>query len=982
MAQRVLMVVATLLLGQAIVLGEGNEAAKVPGWIAVRNPSVAQLSLEFQLQAIQSANLRFAGDFCRTQIAVNGRPVADVLPYSQTLNLNVTDALRPGKNDLRLTVESTSNENAAIAASLTVRQADGRTVTIVSDEKWMAISNAGETMSVTLCGRVAPELWGVDRRDISIDPFENYEQWQQAKGGGGTAPRFFVATGFEIAQLRVAGPDEGSWISMAFDDTARLLIGREDHGFLRMTIADDGKSVSKVQSIDSDLLECRGLVFHGGRLFASANNSKTLFRVRLSDSGQIVEQTALREFAGGVGHGRNDLALSNKSLYWIFGDSVDPPQMNILDHTSPLRKAVAGKLNREGSLLRTTLDGTSWELLCAGMRNPYGIDVHPSTGDPFTYDADNEYDLGMPWYRPTRILQLMPGGDYGYREASGQLPPRFSDQADNAPPLIDIGRGSPTSVICGSAFRFPPPYRDALFVLDWTYGRVMAVHLAERGATYRAATELFLQGRPLNVTDVAAGPDGAMYLITGGRKTQSALYRIAAVASSTKDGGLGPDVVSLTRQTEIRESARMRRDLVRSLQFQADDARLGLKNIFELLQDSDPIVRYSARTNLEKRPVSEWLDDAIEYDSVYGLLAAARTLDASNVSKIVDRLLTTNIRDRAIDERLVWLRILDLCLQANPDIVHDKRVALEGQVLKGWESCLSPEQQYSVEGTNADYRRRSALLLDKLDCLQLPSIVARDLLASEDQADQITGLMALRNRRSGWSRVTRELQLQVLASMSAMVGGEGLPNFHAWLERDTLATLTEEEKALYAKLKSKQIQPEPLPAARPLIKRWMVEDLDALVRKHESGDAVRGKAIFRDALCGRCHRFGSTGPWVGPDLTQVAGRFSRRDLLDSMINPSKSVAENYRQVIVETDEGKVVTGRPLAGGDFRSEVLRLIPDLLRPDQTIELNKKSIESHRFSEVSPMPQNLLDSFSQDEIADLLAYLTHGAPTNRGQ
>ncbi len=69
-------------------------------------------------------------------------------------------------------------------------------------------------------------------------------------------------------------------------------------------------------------------------------------------------------------------------------------------------------------------------------------------------------------------------------------------------------------------------YRDALYVLDWSYGRVLAVHLAPRGIGYRAAAELFAQGRPLNVTDIAAGPDGAMYLITGGRKTQSALYRI------------------------------------------------------------------------------------------------------------------------------------------------------------------------------------------------------------------------------------------------------------------------------------------------------------------------------------------------------------------------------------------------------------------------------------------------------------------------
>lgn len=973
---RYLMLVGSLILVQSIAVADQSDAGKVPQWIAVQHSDVETLTFEFQIEAIQSADLRFAGDFCRTTIAINGRPIAQVLPYCQTLDLEISDALRPGKNQIRLKIDSITNPNAAIAASLSVHQADGQVVRFVTDEDWQAISKSGQTSSVKPGARVAPEQWRIGRRDIAIDPFENYEQWQQAKGGGGTAPRFFVAAGFEITQLRVAQPDEGSWISMAFDENGRLLIGREDHGFLKMTFDDSSKSASSVQMIESDLLEPRGLVFHDHSLFVSANNSKKLFRLKLNDAGRVTESEALREFAGGVGHGRNDLALSGRSLYWIFGDSVDAPNSDFLDRTSPLRKRVAGRFTREGSLLRSSLDGRHWELFCAGMRNPYGIAVHPKTGDPFTYDADNEYDLGMPWYRPTRILQLIPGGDYGYREASGQLPPRFADRADNAFPLIDIGRGSPTSVICGSEFRFPAPYRDALFALDWTYGRVLAVHLAERGASYRAATELFLQGKPLNVTDVAAGPDGAMYLITGGRKTQSALYRIAAVESPKSAPNLSSADASTSREIAIHDDARVRRELARRLQFEETGKSPDLMEVCELLDDPDPVIRYSARTNLEKRPLSEWLDAACRQKSLRGLLAAARTLDAARTAKVIDRLLTINMLDRSIDDRLVWLRILELCLQANPDFVAAHRAALRSQILKGWEGCQSPPQQFAVEGTSVDYRRRGALLLGLLDDGQLPSLVAPDLLASSNQEDQITGLMALRSRRTGWSPETRELQLNTLASMPTMVGGEGLPNFHAWLERETIETLNADEKTSYTKLKSQLSQPEPLPPARPTVKKWTVDELNTLV---DAGDATRGKVVFREALCGRCHRFGASGPWIGPDLTQVAGRFSRRDLLESMINPSKSIAENYRQVIVETDQGKVVTGRPVGGGDFRSEIIRLIPDLMRPDQTVEVHKKSIESHRYSEVSPMPQGLLDSFSPDEIADLLAFLTRSQTSN---
>ena len=99
-----------------------------------------------------------------------------------------------------------------------------------------------------------------------------------------------------------------------------------------------------------------------------------------------------------------------------------------------------------------------------------------------------------------------------------------------------IGKGSPTGVKFGTKSQFPPHFQRALYVLDWAYGRIVAVHLIPHGAGYVARAETFLKGRPLNVTDLGFGPDGALYFVTGGRKTQAALYRVRYTGPAVAEG--------------------------------------------------------------------------------------------------------------------------------------------------------------------------------------------------------------------------------------------------------------------------------------------------------------------------------------------------------------------------------------------------------------------------------------------------------------
>jgi len=117
------------------------------------------------------------------------------------------------------------------------------------------------------------------------------------------------------------------------------------------------------------------------------------------------------------------------------------------------------------------------------------------------------------------------------------------------------------------------------------------------------------------------------------------------------------------------------------------------------------------------------------------------------------------------------------------------------------------------------------------------------------------------------------------------------------------------------------------------------------------------------------------GGAIGPDLSSLAGRFGRHDVLRAIVEPSLVVAEPYRNVEITMADGKVIVGRVVLAGDFRQRMIRISTDLLNPNASVEIEKQDIASHTVSPISPMPVGLLNTLSKAEILDLLAYLEAG-------
>src|SRR5262249_43554814 len=118
-----------------------------------------------------------------------------------------------------------------------------------------------------------------------------------------------------------------------------------------------------------------------------------------------------------------------------------------------------------------------------------------------------------------------------------------------------------------------------------------------------------------------------------------------------------------------------------------------------------------------------------------------------------------------------------------------------------------------------------------------------------------------------------------------------------------------------------------------------------------------------------CHRFDNEGGSTGPDLTILSGRYGVRDVLEKVLNPNKFISDQYSAVIINTTDGKTVTGRIV---NYNADNMSVMTNMLDPNGLVNVSARTVESIEKSPVSMMPEGLLDSFQEDEIRDLVAYL----------
>jgi len=812
------------------------------------------------------------------------------------------------------------------------------------------------------------------------------------------AEQLKLLEGFQ-AELVYSVPKEeqGSWVCLTDDPKGRL-IASDQYGGLYRIDPGRGGSKTRVERLDVDLGHAQGLLYVYESLYVTVNRdvkknnrfnrdvgkNRTVngyvgegsgfYRLRDTNGDDRFDEVKLLKKFEGVGeHGPHAIVLGpDGKLYIIAGNNTKIPQP-IADHSPhrgwaedlllprqpDARGHATGRMAPGGWVARTDKDGREWELLCAGFRNPYDLAFNED-GELFTFDADMEWDTGTPWYRPTRVLQVVSGGEFGWRYGTGKWPAYFPD---SLPATVNIGLTSPTGVTFGTGAKFPAKYQQAFYILDWSYGTIYAVHLQSRGSSYEGSFEVFVSGKPLPVTDVVINKtDGAMYFTVGGRRAQSGLYRVSypgyqADGAAAKQGD--------TSGEEAAAKARRLRRKLESYHGRVDGEAVDF--CWEYLNSADRHLRYAARIAIEHQPLGSWKKRAFKEKritaSINALLAVARVGQSEDRSVLFNRLWKLPWSTMNEEQTLEAIRVMSLAI-----------------VRLG-----KPGQQQADKLTAALDRMYPALsdtvnreLCRSLVYFESPTVVTKTmelLKKALTQEDQMYYVFILRNMKAGWTEADRKGYFSWLSTAHEKYkGGASFGGFLENIKADALQTMTPAEQVQLADVieGTEQVVAAVMDKPRQYVHNWQMQDFAGELGRVDRGRSfAKGQEAFRVAQCLSCHRFQNEGGVGGHDLTGAGNRFSVAELLESIVHPSRVISDEYQATQITLKKGDFVIGR-IENENDSTLVIRTHP---LAAETMEVSKRDIVERTLSPISQMPVGLISILTREEVFDLLAYLRSG-------
>ncbi|QNN24643.1 c-type cytochrome [Planctomycetales bacterium ZRK34] len=333
---------------------------------------------------------------------------------------------------------------------------------------------------------------------------------------------FEIPDGFEINIF--ADDDMATNIySLAIDSRGRVVVSGP--GYVKILHDDDhdGRADRFTYYAKRPNDGAMGMCFDGTDLLCYGEGSILHFRDADGNDQADGDPERIAKYHGGE-HGAHAIVQGPDGwFYLLIGNMSGVSEADAQLPTSPVKHPV------NGSLIRFSPDLKTREVIADGFRNPYDFDFN-SAGSIFTYDSDGESTHHLPWYAPTRVFDIQQGQHHGWVmpgwKRSWSRPYWWIDSGH---PVANTDRGSPTGVCVYRHTKFPERYRDGLFIVCWTFGRIYFIPMTRDGATYHGEVETFIQSTGtdgFDPVDAVVGPNGDMYVAIGGRGTRGTVFRI------------------------------------------------------------------------------------------------------------------------------------------------------------------------------------------------------------------------------------------------------------------------------------------------------------------------------------------------------------------------------------------------------------------------------------------------------------------------
>jgi putative membrane-bound dehydrogenase-like protein len=534
-----------------------------------------------------------------------------------------------------------------------------------------------------------------------------------------------VTPGFTVT--RFAGDELAHDIfSMTLDSLGRVVVSGP--GYIKILIDADQDGIAERAEVFVNGPEqgAQGMYFVGRDLICSAGAGLIRYRDRDANNQADGPPDVFLNIRTGSEHNLHAIRKGPDGWWYLnAGNAAGVDHQYAALPTSPVKKPHAGVI------LRLKPDLTQGEIYAHGFRNAYDFDFHDS-GELFSFDSDGEKVTGLPAYQPTRLFHVLPGSHQGWITDDWIRPDHYFDMA---PIVASFGRGSPTGMATYRHTAFPDSYHGALFLLDWTYGRVYAVHLKREGSTWKGEPELFLSAvgqHGFAPTDIEVGPGGELYVCTGGRGTRGCIYCIRPQTKNPKSrpwpGGSGaptarsdrlnvclqapqplsswsrrvwePLAKALTSEPFVSaalDRSRPAEERVRAIEILTEQFKgIGGDLAAQLAADENPLIRARAAWSLGRtsptvpppallRPFLNDPDPAVARVAVEACLAA----DDLSLTGFVDSL----GRQIANPDRYVRQAGMRVLTRANLETVH--KIAQIG-FPQGWHAAIPVAASYAV----------------------------------------------------------------------------------------------------------------------------------------------------------------------------------------------------------------------------------------------------------------------------------------------